>query len=147
MKNLLKVARISNVKWRDNTMKVIIKLISSICVGCDGRVICIETISYVPHHMILDLHTRNTRRHLQSSLWDLQTQSGLLTVINTKPSNSIFLPKHEPNFWFTASASESLILFSLSWMLLIYFIVPNYKFVDFSNFVLHFDRELKFPQM
>jgi hypothetical protein len=56
--------------------KTCLSCVSLICVGCDGRVIYIETV-YVAYHMILDLHTCNTRRQLHTRLSDLQTQPGL----------------------------------------------------------------------
>jgi hypothetical protein len=53
---------------------------------------------------------------------------------------------NEGNCSSTASGSKPLILFSLSWMSLL-FIVSYNKFVAFSNFVTDYDRKLKVARM
>jgi hypothetical protein len=74
----------------------------------------------------------------------LTLKSSLSSTHEILHLSPLFLHKHERNFCFTASAFESLILFSLCWMSLISFIVSDNKFVVFCSFVTDCDRKLKF---
>jgi hypothetical protein len=82
------------------------------------------------------LVTCNTGCHWQSSLWGLQNKLGLpplthkISHLNFKP---LFLLKHSRIFCFIASASKPLILFSLSLMSFIIFIVSNIRFFVFPT--------------